>query len=122
MRINLISGLVKPGDQALHSIFAILKFSAFFILIPTSYACIHLAVINRKGDHAEWTGELTCTHVMSAVVEEMKKRQVGYITIILFSVLCVDVLGSRAETRGGVTFSPPNEFRGSPPPPEIFRQ
>ena len=118
MRINLISGLVKPGDQPLHSIFAILKFSAFFILIPTSYACIHLdlAVINRKGDHAEWTGELTCTHVMSAVVEEMKKRQVGYITIILFSVLCVDVLGSRAETRGGVTFSPPNGFRGSPPP------
>ena len=28
MRINLISGLVKPGDQALISISTILKFSA----------------------------------------------------------------------------------------------
>ncbi len=54
-------------------------FPSFIIFKPT-YICIHLAVINRKGDHAEWTGELTCTHVMSAVVEEMKKRQVGYIT------------------------------------------
>ncbi|XP_023347812.1 atrial natriuretic peptide receptor 1 isoform X2 [Eurytemora carolleeae] len=64
----------------------------FFLLTRTGYSFLdtakavsnmmeefdwhRLVLLYRKGDHAEWTGELTCTHVMSAVVEEMKKRQV----------------------------------------------
>ena len=62
MRINLISGLVKPGDQASISISTILKFSALFVLeyfksyFDSSFKEPIKKVGNRKCEESTYIG------------------------------------------------------------------
>ena len=48
------------------------------IIIHTFHRIMSLAhIFCRKNDRSEWSGETTCAQVMSAVVQEGKKRQVS---------------------------------------------